>query len=65
MFSSHLEQLKGYIDKRFNDIFQLNIPKWIMDYFEADLFEVNVDLQENFSDFQIDLELKVNFSKER
>ena len=35
-----------------------------MDPFEADTFEVN-DLQETFSDLQTDLELKVNFSKER
>ena len=35
-----------------------------MNPFEADLFEVN-DLQETFSDLQTDLELKVNFSKER
>ena len=65
VFSSHLEQLKCDIDKRFTDVFQLNVPKWIMDPFEADLFEVNFDLQETFSDLQTDLELKVNFSKER
>ena len=35
-----------------------------MDSFKADLFEIN-DLQETFSDLQTDLELKVNFSKER
>ena len=64
-FSSHLEQLKGDIDKRFNDVFQLNVPKWIIDPFEADLSEVSVELQETFSDLQTDLELKLNFSKER
>ena len=36
-----------------------------MESFEADLFEVNVNLQETFSDLQTDLELKVIFSKER
>ena len=36
-----------------------------MDPFEADLFEVNVDLQETFSDLQTDCELKVNSTKER
>ena len=65
IFSSHLEQLKDDIDKRFNDVFQLNVPKWIIDPFEADIFEINVNLQETFSDLQNDLELKVNFSKER
>ena len=65
MFSSHLEQLKDDINKRFNDVFQLNVLKWIIDPFEADLFEINVNLQETFSDLQNDLELKVNFSKER
>ena len=33
--------------------------------FEADLFEINVDLQETFSDFQFDLELIINFPNER
>ena len=42
----------------------LNILKWIIDPFEADLFEINVNLQETFSDLQNDFELKVNFSKE-
>ena len=65
IFSSHLEQLKDDIDKRFNDVFQLNVPKWIIDPFEADIFEINVNLQETFSDLQNDLEFKVNFSKER
>ena len=36
-----------------------------MDPFEADLFEVNVNLQETFSELQTDLEFKVNFSKDR
>ena len=35
-----------------------------MNPFEADLFKIN-DVQETFSDLQIDLELKINFSKER
>ena len=48
VFSSHFEQLKHDIVKRFTDIFQLKVPKWIMDPFEADLFEVNFDLQEFF-----------------
>ena len=56
VFSSHLD--KCDIDKRFTDAFQLNVPKWIMDPFEADIFEVNVDLQ-------TDLELEVIFFKER
>ena len=38
--------------------------KRIIAPFEADLFEVNVDLQGTFSDFQFDLELKINFRKE-
>ena len=63
VFLSHLEQLKCDIDKRFTNVFQLNVLKWIVDYFEADLFEVNVDLQETTLDLQTDLELKVNFSK--
>ena len=46
VFSTHLEELKCGIDKRFTDVFQLNVPKWIMDPFEADLIEVKVDLQE-------------------
>ena len=65
IFSSYLEQLKDDIDKRFNDVFHLNVPKWIIDPFETDVFEINVKLQETFSDLQNDLELKVNFSKER
>ena len=65
IFSSHLEKVKDDIDKRFNDVFHLNVPKWIIDPFEADIFEINVNLQETFSDLQNDLELKVNFSKER
>ena len=36
-----------------------------MDPCESDLFEVNFDLQETFSDLQTDLELILNFSKER
>ena len=36
-----------------------------MDPLEADIFEVNVDLQQTFSDVQTDIELKVNFTKER
>ena len=54
VFSSHLEQLKDDIDKWFNDVFQLNVPNWIIDPFETDLFEVNIDLQEIFSDIQND-----------
>ena len=65
ILSSHLEQLKDDIDKRFKDVFQLNVLKWIIDPFEADIFKINVNLQETFSDLQNDLELKVNFSKER
>ena len=53
------------MDKRFNDVFQLNVPKWIIDPFEADIFEINVNLQETFSDLQNNLELKVNIFKER
>ena len=37
----------------------------IIDPFKADLFEINVNIQETFSDLQNDLELKVNFSKEK
>ena len=55
VFLSHLEQLKIDIDKRFNDVFQLNVPKLIIEPFKADLFEVNVYLQ---------TDLEVNFSKE-
>ena len=44
IFSSHLEQLKDDIDKRFHDVFQLNFPKWIIDCFEADILEINVYL---------------------
>ena len=58
VFSSHLKQFKDNFDKRFNDVFQFNVPKWIIDSFEKDLFEVNVELQ-------TDLELKIIFSKER
>ena len=47
-FSSHLEELKSDIDRRFNDVFQ-----------------INVDLQESFSELKTDLELKVNFSNAR
>ena len=65
VFSSHLEQIKCDINKEFTDVFKINVLKWIIDPFEADLFEVNVDLQKTFSDLQTDLELKVNFSKER
>ena len=43
MFSSHLEQLKDDIDKRFNDVFQINVQKWIIDPVEADIFEINVN----------------------
>ena len=53
------------MDKRFNDVFQLNVPKWIIDPFEADIFEINFNLQETFSDLQNNLELKVNIFKER
>ena len=65
VFSSHLEQLKDDFDKRFNDIFQLNVPKWIIDPFKANLYEINIDLQVTFSDLQADVELQLNFSKER
>ena len=64
-YSSHLEQLKDDMDKRFNDVFQLNVPKWVVDPFEANLFEININLQETFADLQNDLELKVKFSKEK
>ena len=64
VFLTHLEQLKCDIDKRSTGVFQFNLPKWNMDTFVADLFEVNVDLQETFSDLQTYLELKVNFTKE-
>ena len=36
-----------------------------MDPFEAEPFELNVDLQETISELQTDLELKVNFFKEQ
>ena len=36
---------------------QLNVPKLIIDPYEADLFKINVDLQ-------TDLEHKIKFSKE-
>ena len=57
VFSSHLQKLKNDIDRRFNDVFQINVPHWVIDSFEADLFEINVDLQESFSDLKTDLEL--------
>ena len=44
ILSSHLEQLKDDIEKRFTDVFQLNAPKWIIDPFKADRFEINVNL---------------------
>ena len=65
IFSSYLEQFKDDINKRFNDVFQLNVLKWIIDPFKADIFEINVNLQETFTNLQNDLELKVNFFKER
>ena len=34
----------------------------IMNPFKTDFFEVNVDLQETFSELQTDLEFKVKFS---
>ena len=57
VFSCHLEQLKDDIDKRLNDLFQLHVPNWVIDPFEADIFEVNFDLQEIFSYLQTDLNL--------
>ena len=36
-----------------------------MDPFKADLFEVNIDLQETFSDLQTELKLKVKFFKDQ
>ena len=44
IFSSHLEQVKDDIDERFNDVFHLNVPNWIIDPFEADRFKINVNL---------------------
>ena len=44
ILSSHLEQLKDDIDKRFTDVFHLNVPNWIIDPFEADCFKINVNL---------------------
>ena len=64
-FSSHLEELNSDIDRRPNDVFQINVLNWIIAPFEADLFEINVELQESFSELKTDLELKVNFSKAR
>ena len=61
----YLKELKSDIDRRFNDVFQINVPNWIIDPFEADLFEINVDLQESFSELKTDLEFKVSFSKAR
>ena len=65
IFSSYLKQLNDDINKRFDDVFQLNVPKWIIDPFEADIFEINVNLQKTFYDLQNDLKLKVIFFKER
>ena len=62
-FSSHLEELKSEIDKRFNDVFQINVPNCIIDPCEADLFEINADLQKSFPDLKTGLELKVSFTK--
>ena len=46
---------------RFKDIFQLNVPNWIVSPFEASLDEVKVELQENFIELIADPELKVKF----
>ena len=39
VFSCHLEQLKDDIDKRLNDLFQLHVPNWVIDPFEADILK--------------------------
>ena len=46
---------------RFKDIFQLNVPNWIVSPFEASLDEVKVELQEKFIELVADPELKVKF----
>ena len=61
IYKSHLKELKLDMVHRFKDIFQLNVPNWIVSPFEASLDEVKVELQEKFIELVADPELKVKF----
>ena len=61
IYKSHLKELKLDMVHRFKDIFQLNVPNWIVSPFEASLDEVKVELQEKFIELVADPELKLKF----
>ena len=52
------------MNKRFEDVFQINVPNRIIDPFAADPIEVKVERRENFIDLVADPELKVKFLKD-
>ena len=61
IYSSHLKELKIDIDRRYQDIFELNIP--YKSPHEANVDEVKVELREEFIELVADPQLKVNFSQ--
>ena len=61
----HLHNLVEDMHIRFADLVNINAPRWVIQLFSADSTGLNVELQDQFIDFQNDGESKMNFKEDR
>ena len=59
-YSKHLQELKADMEVRFQDVFQLEVPDWIIDPF-CDIISENGILEQKLITLKSDLELKPKF----
>ena len=50
---------------RFADLVNLNVPRWLIQPYSADLADLKVELPDQFIDLQNDDEFKMNFEEDR
>ena len=60
-YISHMNNLIRNIDCRFDDLFALNIPDFIIDPFNCNISEIDPLIQEDIIDIQNDSKLKILF----
>jgi len=63
-YCDHLVELKLEMERRFEDIIQLEIPDWVTNPFTANTEEAEISLQEELIDLQNDTQAKNVFKTE-
>ncbi|KAG0434300.1 SCAN domain-containing protein 3 [Dictyocoela muelleri] len=63
IYCDHLDSLYLDLNRRFRDIFTLNIPDWVLNPFLSDIIEGSLKLQEEMMDLRNDFELKYKIKR--